>query len=167
MQDITKIEHVLKTLLYVQKVKDTERKTHYLLTHESEELKKILWYAYNPLFTFGIDLQELDNYSGTVSQEDEFKTIWELFDLLIKRSVIGSAALGIILSLKEVQSEEVYQLVKLVLSKDLQLGLSASDINDMFEYRRHDKWYIPEKYDEKLALKYKDKHKKNKYKTAC
>lgn len=164
MSDIEKIEHVYKTIKHIHKCKDKERRIQYLSTHQSEELQRVVWYAYNPLFTFGISTEDLDNYTGTISEEVEFVDFFQILADLQMRNIIGKAACGVALSSKVVYSQDIYELLRMIINKDLGLGVDASDLNNIFNSKKWDKLYIPLQYDETLAKKYQDRHKKNKYK---
>jgi hypothetical protein len=159
------MEHIANVLSYIRKAKKVDRKLRYLEKHKSEDLLKILWYAYNPLITYNLSGEDLDNYDGTISDYLECNEIFELFDVSMRRCINKTESMcGVVLSLKEIYPQEVFDMVKQVFSKDLGLGLSIEDINDVFGLRHWMKWFIPESYNDYNAKKYQDKHKPNKYK---
>jgi len=159
-----KIEHVCKTIKHVQKSKDKEHKLNYLRTHNSEELQRIFWYTYNPLFDYGISREQIENYCGTISDYKEFKeSIFDLLDDLMQGHITGCSACGVVLSIRDLMNDEVFKLLLDIISRDLKLDLSINEINDVFDNKSFSQWYIPPKYNDYLKNNIIKKQHKNKY----
>lgn len=161
---MNKIEHACKTIKHVQRSKDKQHKLDYLMTHKSEELERILWYAYNPLFDFGVTKEMIQEYCGLVSDYKEYdESIFDILDGLMNRQVSGASACGVILSVKYLLSDNIYELLINIISRDLKLGVSIDEINDVFGNRSYSKWHIPPKHNGYLRERFIKRCHINKY----
>lgn len=103
---------------------------------DNELLKKVLYYTYNPYMKYGLTEKTYDSIKVTRfhdPNESGVTTIFELLDLLAK-SNINDNLRGI--SKKFIEQQEdisLKQMYKLMVFKDLKIGINATTINKVWE----------------------------------
>jgi len=106
-------------------------KEEILRRNETETLKKLLWYTYNPYLTYRV--QQLDEpMAYNVVQPDISQELFLLIDLLAKHTTTPTEARGMIKRLLAKCTKDGAEWVAKVIKRDLKAGVSSSTINKAF-----------------------------------
>lgn len=115
----------------------------------NQDLKKVLYYTFNPYLIFGIGKKTFKFVDG----ESEFNDLFEMLDYVLKNNTGTDETKLKINKFINNQPEEDQEWIKRILLKDLKIGISDKTINKI--------WidYIPT-FDVMLAKKYFDNKNK-------
>lgn len=122
------------------------------MRHVSKNIRKVLYYTYNPFIQFNITNKVLDKRKDLISDENIFDNIFDLLDALNDRRITGHKAI------KEtnrfiLDNPDYKDMLSLVLDRNLKIRVSTKLINKACP------GLIPT-FNVALANKYDDKTKK-------
>jgi DNA ligase 1 len=122
--------------------------------------KKVCFYTYNSMMTYGITLDAInkfDKQSATSWTGDMF----DLLDLLASRQLTGHSALAQAKSfIEHNKSVEIVDIFTSIIDRDLGIRLSSTVLNKEIFASSSDEWYIPE-FEVALAQTYSKASGKN------
>ena len=103
-------------------------------TNESDLLKKVLRYAYDPFLRFNLSTK-IESFVGTgdLTFEESETNIFATLDKLVSRELSGNAAVQVIFDYSLNLNETSFELMKNIIKKDLRAGISDSTINKVFK----------------------------------
>jgi len=108
----------------------TNNKQKLLKKYNNELFKKVLFYTYNPFYTFNVKKFNKDNnHSCECSLEDSFQVL----DKLRKREITGHAAIKLVEDMYKCLCKENAEVFDKILQKDLKMGVNVKLINKVFE----------------------------------
>ena len=96
----------------------------------SEDLKKVLYYTYNPYYHFGVSSKNLHKRNDLV-QDNVFLNVFDMLDLLRKRNITGHAAISMLngfIATNKGSSDLIYK----ILDKDLKIRSGVKSISKAF-----------------------------------
>lgn len=137
----------------VDELKDTSsslEKKEILKKHlvNNEDLKKIVYYTYNPLYQFYVTSDVCEKHATLIGKE--YKCIFELLDALRTRKITGHDAVGAVNSFVY-KNQDYKELIYSIIDKDLKTRTAEKTINSAV------KNLIPE-FEVALAEKHDDKN---------
>lgn len=98
----------------------------------NEEFKKMLLYAYNPYMMFNVvKIADIDK-KQIVSDSEQWEQFFAACDKSSKRNTTGNAAIAMFQKVFQVSDDENVKIMKNVLKKHLNIGISVSTINSVF-----------------------------------
>ena len=132
--------------------KDSSRTVKEKLLKENvnnDDLKKVLYYTFNPYLIFGIGAKTFKNVQG----DSEFNNLFDMLDYVLKNNTGTDETKLKVNKFISSQVEEDQEWIKRILLKDLKIGISDKTINKIW------KDLIPT-FDVMLAKKYFDNKNK-------
>ena len=132
--------------------KDSSRTAKEKLLKENinnDDLKKVLYYTFNPYLIFGIGARTFKNVQGA----SEFDNLFDMLDYVLKNNTGTDETKLKVNKFISNQSEEDQGWIKKILLKDLKIGISDKTINKIW------KNFIPT-FNVMLARKYFDNENK-------
>ena len=132
--------------------KDSSRTAKEKLLKENinnDDLKKVLYYTFNPYLIFGIGAKTFKNVQG----DSEFNNLFDMLDYVLKYNTGTDETKLKVNKFISSQVEEDQEWIKRILLKDLKIGISDKTINKIW------KDFIPT-FDVMLAKKYFDNENK-------
>ena len=121
---------MLKIINEIKNENSTNNKQELLRKYESDLLKKILFYTYNPYYTFNV---KKFNKSDNHTSECKLKDIFPLLDTLRKREITGNKAIRLVEDMYKCLSEDDAEVFDKILQKDLKMGVNTKLINKVFK----------------------------------
>ena len=115
----------------------------------NDNLKKVLYYTFNPYLIFGIGSKTFKNIQG----DSEFNNLFDMLDYVLKNNTGTDETKLKVNKFISSQVEEDQKWIKRILLKDLKIGISDKTINKIW------KDFIPT-FDVMLAKKYFDNENK-------
>ena len=98
----------------------------------NDDFKKMLFYTYNPYMMFNVvKIKELEK-KELLSDKDQWEEFFKACDKSSTRKITGNAAVTMFQKVFEVSSDENVTIMKNVLKKHLNIGISTSTINSVF-----------------------------------
>lgn len=147
--DWTELDNTVKVVEKLQKTSSTKEKTVILKANKDNELlKKVLYYTYNPFFKYGITESVYDKLkSKMVFTQDfcgnqptyEFSinqliSVFSMLDKLAQSNINDELRKEVLLAIeKPYMSEDVRNMIKGMLFKDLKIGANSKTINKVWE----------------------------------
>jgi len=96
---------------------------------DSEFIKKVLFYTYNPTFQYYVTPDNLEkNYDDDLGLLYKFKDLFEMLDILRKREVTGHKAINSVNDFCY-RNEKYKDLIYKIIGKDLEIRMGDSLIN--------------------------------------
>ena len=132
--------------------KDSSRTVKEKLLKENvnnDDLKKVLYYTFNPYLIFGIGAKTFKNVQG----DSEFNNLFDMLDYVLKNNTGTDETKLKVNKFISSQVEEDQEWIKRILLKDLKIGISDKTINKIW------KNFIPT-FNVMLARKYFDNENK-------
>lgn len=128
------LENISELLGAIESVSSRTAKMHLLSSFEdSEALKVVLFYTYNPYYVYGIDKAAMN--VSVLNDKSSDKTLIELLDFLRSKNVNSSDKVELQRYLNKVESEfggYVKSWVVKIILKDLKIGVNIETINKVF-----------------------------------
>ena len=120
----------MKCIIYINEIKNTQGTNAKLdLLREyikDETFQKVLFYTYNPFFNYYVKKIPAFSSHSTIANIDG---MFLLLDDLRCRKFTGNTALEYISSFLARSNEDLVELTKLILDRDLKMGINTSSIN--------------------------------------
>lgn len=113
--------------------KSTEKINILKNNKDNELLQKIFEYTYNPYKKYGISQKILNEMTFVINEESMYKNIFDLLNVLNKSNINDNLRREIVLFLGNVKNEEIRDLYKCVLLKDLNTGVNVKTINKIWQ----------------------------------
>ena len=125
----------------------TNDKIDILNSVESEDIKKLFHYIYNPYFKYGVKWSNIKKRSDLF---EEFNgSIFDLLNRLYKREITGHKAIGTIRGFMDTLGNDLLPMVEAIFDRSLKCRVDSKLINRVFP------GLIPA-FDVALATKYED-----------
>lgn len=131
MQLVTNAKEMIAFLEKIHATKSTNDKIALIKTQaESDFVKRVFDYAYNPFHNFFIKPFKEKEYKGYVTIPMETpRDVFELLDVLKSRSITGNDAHNAIVYFCKISVQDEIVLLDLILKRDLCCGISGKTIN--------------------------------------
>ena len=113
--------------------KSTEKTAILKENKDNELLKKILYYAYNSYMKYGVSEKVFDNMAFVTNKQSAYADIFELLDTLAKSNINDKLRNDVAVFFGAIENEEVADLCKCILLKDLNIGCNVKTINKVFK----------------------------------
>lgn len=131
--------HLAKIISDLTSISSTNEKVEYLKQHCDEGwIKELLFYTYNPYYTFGVSYVKFTDCKDAVIDEKTFSTFKKILDRLKDRKLTGNEALDVLVTFGNYFDKESQNAILAVLNKNLKCGASTGLIKKAFGA------YIPE-----------------------
>ena len=125
------IAEIIKSLRAT--AKNTE-KLNILNSNKSNELlKKVLYYTYNSYMKYGVSEKVFDNMAFVTNKQSSYTDIFELLDTLAKSNINDKLRNDVAVFFGTIEDEELQDLFKCMLIKDLRIGIAEKGINKVFK----------------------------------
>ena len=122
----------VKILNEVKDAKSPKAKQMIMEEHKNNKvLQRILFYTFNPYKRYGITKKTFEKYKPNGAEIDKNMTFYSLLDKLAESNINDSLRMEVVNYL-EMFNDEVKEIMKGVLIKDLELGVSATTINKVW-----------------------------------
>lgn len=128
MEQIVKIIESLKNT-----TKGTEKLNILNSNKDNELLKKVLYYTYNSYMKYGVSEKVFDNMAFVTNKQSSYTDIFELLDTLAKSNINDKLRNDVAVFFGAIEDEEVADLCKCMLLKDLNIGCNVKTINKVFK----------------------------------
>lgn len=142
MKNMKQVAEVLNKVASVGSTKMKQSLLKEADGHEySDTLRRVLYYTYNPYLMYGLSVKALDlskepgKMTFSVASESD---VFELLDTLARSNINDSLRATSKRLLMSIQDDEVRDMVKGMMCKDLKLGINVASLNKIF-----DKGFIP------------------------
>lgn len=147
------MKQVFNVIKQLRGESSTNAKKEILVHHKNNELlQKVLFYTYNPFLKYGMSekilTEQLKNMSF-IHSENENIDIFQLLDKLASSNINNDLREEIAETLMKIKDNEIFELYKCILLKDLKIGVNVSTINKVW------KSLVP-KFEIQLAKGFKD-----------
>lgn len=127
MKSIAKIVESLRAT-----VKLTEKLNILKANKDNELLKKVLYYTYNSYMKYGVSEKTLNNVAFITNRESIYENIFDLLDTLARSNINDKLRQEVALFFGSVKDEEIKELYKCILLKDLNIGCNVKTINKVY-----------------------------------
>lgn len=124
--DMESFESVMKILDEVADAKGKQKQEVLKANSDNEMLKKVLMYALNPFWTYGVaKVPERLDCKSEMSDD----SVFDLLDEMRERKVTGDGARDMVQIVMNAESEAMSVIFGRILKKDLRVGASISTVN--------------------------------------
>ena len=127
MKSIAKIVESLRAT-----TKSTEKLNILKANKDNELLKKVLYYTYNSYMKYGISEKTLNNVAFITNRESIYENIFDLLDTLARSNINDKLRQEVALFFGSAKDEEIKELYKCILLKDLNIGCNVKTINKVY-----------------------------------
>jgi len=120
---------ILSILEKLKNESSTNQKQVILKENDNELFRKVLYYAYNPFYTFNIKkYPKGKSFSG----EFQLEAVFDYLDKLRNREVTGNAAIDMVSILRSKLNERDAIVLDKILAKDMKVGINTKLINKVY-----------------------------------
>ena len=141
------MKEVINIIKQLQNTSSSNEKLNILkLNKDNELLQKVLEYTYNPFKKYGMSEKSI---SLRVYPQNNINDIFEVLDKLSKSNINDSLRITTNSFLSSIQNKDEQELYKMMILKDLKIGMTSKSINKVW------KGLIPD-FNVMLAKKYFD-----------
>ena len=132
---MNEIQDIIPIIKQLQNTSSANDKLAILKANDSELLRKVLEYTYNQFKKYGVSEKTIKilKFSDINSDEETYADIFALMDKLSSSNINDSLRRDTNLFLTLVQNEEERNLYKMMLLKDLRIGMEVKSINKAFK----------------------------------
>ncbi len=95
---------------------------------DSEFLKKVFQYAYNPFKKYGVHTKVLQKNSHLIAPSNLYSDLFQLLDDLAENNLTGHAAIQAVNSFTTELPADLQKLVHFILDRDLRMGASITSV---------------------------------------
>lgn len=113
--------------------KNTEKTAILKENKDNELLKRVLYYTYNSYMKYGVSEKIFDNMAFVTNKQSSYTDIFELLDTLAKSNINDKLRSDVAVFFGTIEDEEVADLCKCMLLKDLNIGCNVKTINKVFK----------------------------------
>lgn len=113
--------------------KSTEKTAILKENKNNELLKRVLYYTYNSYMKYGVSEKIFDNMAFVTNKQSSYTDIFELLDTLAKSNINDKLRSDVAVFFGTIEGEEVADLCKCMLLKDLNIGCNVKTINKVFK----------------------------------
>lgn len=114
----------------LKSISSTNEKLDYLKSNsDNETLKRVLFYAYNPLYNYYVKEFETPK---VFDNSEKFESIFECLDKLRKREVTGNNARNLLTSCASKLNVYDAEILSMIIQRDVDCGINVKSINKVF-----------------------------------
>jgi DNA ligase-1 len=95
---------------------------------DSEFLKKVFYYTYNPFKKYGVHTRVLKKNSHLIAPTNPYSDLFQLLDDLAENNLTGHAAIQAVNSFVNELPSDLQNLVHYILDRDLRMGASITSV---------------------------------------
>ncbi len=148
------LEQTQKLIDHLNSTNGTNEKMEILKEYDTESIRSVLFYTYNPFLTYGITSKKINkdvdvDISMIVEELGDDYTLESVLDLFANRQVTGDRAIALVQEMISDHSDHKELILKII-DRDLETRVGVKNYNKVF------KKCIPS-FDCALAKKYEDK----------
>ncbi len=130
------MENFTKDLNYLQsflnEMNESSSGNHKIATirkhADSEFLKKVFYYTYNPFKKYGVHTRVLKKNSHLIAPINPYSDLFQLLDDLAENNLTGHAAIQAVNSFVNELPSDIQNLVHYILDRDLRMGASITSV---------------------------------------
>jgi len=123
---LTKIQKIIDDLNSTNSTND--KKAILLSYSKDEDLKRVLFYTYNPLYQFYVSPENVEKLWNIEVQTQQFDSLFDMLDALRSRSITGHKAIKSVVDFVKNNIEHKALIYK-ILAKDIEIRMGESLIN--------------------------------------